>query len=434
MDILFKNVTVLTMESENDVFYDSFVGILDGKICYVGENRPQSTIKREIDGKNKVLMPSLINCHTHSPMSLLRGYSNDVKLQKWLFEDIFPAERKIDNNMAFVGALLSIAEMVASGTASMSDMYLGLPHIAEAVEQAGMKANLSNGIIHFGEEKCDFKASKEYRETIAVVKEYHLKNHPLIKADASIHGEYTSAPDTWLQVMEFAKEYSLRMHIHLSETKVEFEQCKERHKGLTPTQIFDRYRLFELPVFAAHGVYLDDRDIEILSKNKVTVVHNPISNLKLASGVSPVFRMVQNGINITLGTDGMASNNSNDLFEEIKMACLLQKAICDDPTAITAFEALEMATKNGAIAQGRERECGVIKEGFDADLIMIDFDNERLTPSYDPFSTIAYSATGQDVVLTMCKGKILYENGNFNTLDIEKVLFEVRNAKEKLKK
>ncbi|MCL2873556.1 MAG: amidohydrolase [Defluviitaleaceae bacterium] len=434
MDILFNDITAITMEKSDPVLYNAFIGVTNGKICYIGKTRPKESIVREICGKNKVIMPSLINCHTHSPMSLLRGYSNDVKLKQWLFDDIFPAERKIDYDMAYIGAQLSIAEMIASGTTSMSDMYLGLPRIAEAVSEAGIKANLSNGILHFGDERCDFKTSKEYIETIEVVKEYHLKNHPLVKADASIHGEYTSSPDVWRQVIDFAKEYNLRMHIHLSESKDEHEDCKKRHGGLTPTQVFNKYELFDLPVMAAHGIYIEDCDIEILKNKNATIVHNPISNLKLASGIAPIHKTAASGVNIALGTDGMASNNSNDLFEEIKISCLLQKAICDDPTVIPAYQAIEMATVNGAIAQGRENECGKIKQGFDADIIMIDFDNERLTPSYDPISTIAYSSTGQDVCLTMCKGKILYENREFKTVDVEKVLFEARKIQDKLKR
>ena len=434
MDILFNDITVITMEKVSPILYNAFIGISGGKICYIGKIAPESPANREICGKNKVIMPSLINCHTHSPMSLLRGYSNDVKLKQWLFDDIFPAERKIDYDMAYIGARLSIAEMIASGTTSMNDMYLGLPRIAEAVAEAGIKANLSNGILHFGDEKCDFKTSREYRDTFRIVKEYYAKNHPLIKADAGIHGEYTSNPDVWVQVIDFAKEYGLRVHIHLSESKDEHEECKKRHNGLTPTQAFNKYGLFELPVIAAHGVYIEDCDIEILADKKATIVYNPISNLKLASGIAPIHKAAQGGVNITLGTDGMASNNSNDLFEEIKIGCLLQKAINDNPTVIPAYQALEMATVNGASAQGRENECGMIKQGFDADIIMLDFDNERLTPSYDPISTIVYSATGQDVCMTMCQGKTLYENGEFKTIDIEKVLFEVRKAKEKLKR
>jgi 5-methylthioadenosine/S-adenosylhomocysteine deaminase len=434
MDILFSGITVITMQNEASIMHNAFVGILDGKICYVGQADPKEAAERIICGKNKVMMPSLINCHTHSPMSLLRGYSNDVKLKQWLFDDIFPAERRMDYDMVYTGAGLSIAEMVASGTASMSDMYLGLPRIAEAAVSAGIKANLSNGILHFGDEKCYFKASREYSDTFEIVNKYHLKKHPLIKADASIHGEYTSNPDVWAQVIEFAKEYGLRVHIHLSESKDEHEDCKKRYNGLTPTQIFDKHGLFELPVTAAHGIYIEDKDIDILAKKGATIVNNPISNLKLASGIAPIHKAAARGVNIALGTDGMASNNSNDLFEEIKTSCLLQKVICDDPTVIPAYRALEMATVGGALAQGRENECGMIKEGFDADIMMLDFDNERLTPSYDPVSTIVYSATGRDVALTMCRGNVLYENGEFKTIDIERILHETRVIRETLKR
>jgi 5-methylthioadenosine/S-adenosylhomocysteine deaminase len=427
------------MEKDNPVLHNAFLGVSGSKISYIGQSAPECVeTKRIICGKNKLIMPSLVNCHTHSPMSLLRGYSNDVKLQEWLFDNIFPAERKLDGDMIYVGASLSAAEMIASGTTMMCDMYMNLPKIAEAVSNAGMKANLSNGVTYFGSEKYDLKKSREYSETMEVIQEYNKKNHPLIKADAGIHAEYTSTPDAWVQVIDFAKEHNLRIHIHLSESRDEHEACKNRygnppHFSLSPTQIFDKYGLFDLPVIAAHGVYIEDKDIEILAQKGATIAHNPISNLKLASGIAPIHKAAQKGINITLGTDGMASNNSNDMFEEIKMSCLLQKVINDDPTVIPAYQALEMATINGALALGRGSESGVLKQGYDADIIMIDLNNERLTPSYDPVSTIVYSATGQDVVMTMCCGEVLYENGEFKTIDVEKVLFEARRVRDILR-
>ncbi len=435
MDILFKNATVVTMD-EDKVLHNALVGVKDGKIAYLEgfpaeAKKEQSTesqavpeSKRVIDCKHKVLMPGLINCHAHSPMSLLRGFAGDLNLQDWLFDHIFPAEKKMNGEDVYKGALLTIAEMIASGTVSMTDMYFSLDSVAKAVFDSGFKANLSNAAISFEPETYRYQEDKVFTETMLVLENFQKQSQGRIKAEASIHAEYTSFPGLWTQVLDFAKAHSLAMHIHLSETKFEHEQCKGKY-GLTPAQIFDKYDLFSVPVLAAHGVWLEEEDMDLLA-GRATVAHNPVSNLKLASGIAPVTRMIQKGVNVALGTDGVASNNSHDLFEEIKLASILQKAATANPTVLPAKEVLRMATINGAKAQGRDN-CGAVKLGYDADLILLDFDNERLTPCYDPISGIVYSATGQDVVLTLCQGKILYENGEHKTIDLEKLLHEVRS-------
>ncbi len=427
MDILFKNVTaVLTMSDESPVLKNVCVGVDGGKIKYVGQFNETLSASRVIDCTQKLLMPALTNCHAHTPMSILRGYANDIKLKEWLFDHIFPAEQKFTDEMVYLGATLSIAEMVASGTVAFSDMYLGLPQIARAVVETGVKASISNGVITF-DPNFDFLSCKEYKESICVLSDYHKKGDGRVRLDASIHGEYTSFDRAWHEVVEFAKQNSLHMHIHLSETKHEHEACKEKY-GMTPTEVFYKNGVFDVPVIAAHGVWLEENDMEILAKCGATVVHNPVSNLKLASGIAPVAKMVEKGVNVALGTDGVASNNTQDLFEEIKLAAILQKASCDDPTVIPAYEALKMATVNGAKAQGRGGESGIIKEGFDADIILLDLNTPSLTPIYDYPSAVTYSATGRDVCLTMCNGKVLYENGTFTTIDVEKLIFQVNNV------
>jgi 5-methylthioadenosine/S-adenosylhomocysteine deaminase len=261
------------------------------------------------------------------------------------------------------------------------------------------------------------------------LRDFHNQGDGRIKADASIHGVYTSFAPTWRQVTEFASEHRLNMHVHLSETKTEHENCIQAY-GMTPAQVFARHGVFDTPTTAAHCVWVSDEDMDILAAKGVTAAHNPYSNLKLASGVAPVKRMHEKGINVTLGTDGMASNNSHDLFEEIKLSSCLQKYAACDPTAAPALEVLKTATINGAKAQGRQNESGILQEGFDADMVLLDFDNPRQTVCHNPVLNLAYSTSGRDVVMTLCQGRVLYENGEYKTLDIEKILHDAREAQK----
>jgi 5-methylthioadenosine/S-adenosylhomocysteine deaminase len=299
---------------------------------------------------------------------------------------------------------------------------------ADAVHDAGLLANISNGIIAFDKDTYDFTKDHVYDQTTRAIEKY-AGGDGRVKIDAAIHGVYTSFPPAWEQVTDFAHKHNLQMHVHLSETQTEQETCMANF-GTTPTQMFNRYGVFDVPTTAAHAVWVTNEDMAILAEKGVTVAHNPISNLKLASGLAPVQKIKNAGVNVALGTDGVASNNSHDLFEELKMASLLQKYATGDPTAMPAFEALAMATVNGAKAQGRGHESGMIKVGYDADVLLMDFDNPRQTLCYDPVLNLAYSTSGRDVEMTICRGKVLYEKGEFMTIDIEKTLYDARKAKE----
>ena len=416
------------MDGHDPIKKNIDVGITGQKITYMeptNEIAPPS--KRIVDGTNKVLMPGLYNCHTHAAMTLFRGYANDRALEDWLFNYIFPAEQKLTASLTHTGTMLAIAEMIASGTIAFSDMYFFMDEVAKAADEAGVLANVSNAVIGLDKDNYDFYKDNVYSQSINALEQFHKKGDKRIKIDASIHGVYTSFAPAWEQVMDFASSNNLGLHIHLSETKTEHENCIKTY-GMTPTQIFDRHGLFEFPTLAAHGVWVSDEDIAILSKKGVNISHNPISNLKLASGLAPVDKMQKKGVNVAIGTDGMAANNSHDLFEEIKMASLLQKYALSDPTATPAYKALEMATVYGAKAQGRDQESGRIKLGYDADIIMLDFDNVRQTACYDPTLNLAYTTTGRDVEMTLCRGKILYEKGEYKTIDIEKLLHKARQA------
>ena len=425
MELLFQNVTAVTMQKDNPVIQNAHVGIKNGCITYISNNPPAATASRTIDGTGKILIPGLYNCHTHIPMSLLRGFANDLALEEWLFNHIFPVEQKIKGipSAVYTGAMLSIAEMIASGTIAFNEMYFGLPEIAKAVETSGVKANLSNGPITFDPDGYDYSKQNDCTETMHILENYHKAPHGRIKAEAAIHCAYTSHPTAWRQVADFAQKHQLSMHVHLSETITEHNKSLAQF-DLTPAQAFSQYGIFDAPTIAAHACWVSEDDIEILARHDVTVAHNPVSNLKLASGVAPIIAMREKGINIALGTDGMASNNTHDLFEEIKIASILQKCANEDSTALPAFQVLEMATANGAKAQGRQG--GIIKEGYDADLVLLDFNNPRQTPCFDPLISLAYSTTGRDVVMTLCQGRVLYENGEYTTIDIEQIQHEAK--------
>lgn len=425
MEILFKNATVVTVDDENFLIENAFLGIDDGKIVYLSQKEPKISAKREIDATGKVLMPGLINSHTHIPMSVLRGYADDFALHEWLYENIFPAEAKLDAKCVEIGAKIAIAELLSTGTTSITDMYFCEPTVAEVVKNTGIRANLCNATLFFGE-KYDNLEDNAYKEFEVLLEKYHNCDNGRIKIDAGIHGEYTTNKDVWEFWRDTAKKNNLNIHIHVSESEKEHIECKERHNGLTPVQVFEKYGVVECQTNMAHCVHIEECDMEIMAKNNATAVHNPISNLKLGSGIANISKMLEKGVNVALGTDSVASNNTHDLFEEMKMSALLAKGTTKNPQVVSAKQAIKMATINGAKAQNREN-LGKLIEGFCADIIMIDFENIAHMPTYDVLSAIVYNTTGSDVVLTMVDGKILYENGEFSTIDVKDSKNQLQN-------
>ena len=419
MDTLIKNALIVTMDPENRILPNAYVGITGGKIAYIGAEAPADLPDNMTDASGCAVLPGLINAHTHLPMTLLRGYADDYDLQTWLNDYIFPKEARFDAESIYFAALLGLAEAVASGTTSVSDMYDFCGEIAQAAADAGVKANISRGILAF-EPDFDFKTSKAGQESRQLYETWHGYDSGRIKIDMSIHAEYTSYPAVWRQVAGYAAEKGLGLHLHLSETKKEHDECVRRY-GLTPAQVLKREGVFEVPVNCAHCVYITEEDMEILRLHNASAVHNPVSNLKLASGVADVPGMLKRGVNVALGTDGTASNNSMDLFEEIKLSAILHKENTKDPKAINAHAALTLATANGARAQGRGKECGMLVPGMDADLILVDFTRPHMFPCHNAVSNLVYSARGSDVTLTMVRGKTLYKDGEFLTIDLERV-------------
>jgi 5-methylthioadenosine/S-adenosylhomocysteine deaminase len=426
MDLLFDNIVVITMNDEKPVLFHGYVGIDGHKVSYIGEAPPGEKAARVVSGSRRLLMPGLINTHSHLPMTLLRGYADDFRLQEWLFTRILPAESRMDERSVASGAMLGLAESIRFGIVSSSDMYFHLPEIAKAVLESGVKANITNAVLSLDMEKFDFENDRGTLEVLECLKDFKGKGNGRLIVEAGIHAEYTTGPEAWRKSVAFAEENNLNFQIHLSETETEHNECVKRY-GKTPTEILHEYRVFSRKTTAAHCCWITENDMDILASNGVTAAHCPISNLKLSAGIAPVMKMRTHGLNVALGTDGACSNNNHDLFEEIKTAALLQKNLTGDPAVLPAYEALKLATVNGAIGQGRENECGKIAVGCDADLIMLNLDAPHLFPLNEPCAAVAYAAKGSDVCLTMVQGRILYENGDFKTIDIEKVRYDVEN-------
>ncbi len=424
MSILFTNVTAVTMDPAQPVIQNACVAVEGNKISFVGTQRPAGEFDRVIDGKGQALMPGLVNAHTHVAMSLLRGYGGGHDLHHWLNDYIFPAEAKLDARCVAAGTALGLAEMIASGTTCLNDMYMFIDTVAQTAFDAGISANLSCGTTWFeAPEKFSPELCADCGNQIRLADSWHGAGDGQIKVDASIHAEYTSCPPVWEWTADFAARRGLGMHVHVSETRAEHEKCLEKY-GKTPVALFDQYGIWERGGSAAHCVWVSDTDMELMARKGVSAIHNPASNLKLASGVARVPRMLRAGVNVALGTDGVASNNSHDMFEEIKLAAILHKGVSGDPVAVSAWEALSMATVNGARALGRD--TGVIAPGKTADLILVDLSAPNMTPCHDVLENLAFSARGSDVTMNMARGKVIYEKGEFFTLDLEKIRAEVQ--------
>lgn len=420
LDTLIKNVTAVTMDDERHIYNNAYIAIKDGKITYVGMEAPQEQAQKVIDGRGMIAMPGLVNTHSHAAMSLMRGYADDYVLQEWLNDHVFPIEGKLVGDDVYWAMLWTQAEMLATGTIAYTDMYMHLPKMAEAAVDGGLYANISNGAMCFNPAGYCFDTDGVTAQNREVLERFHQADNGRVKLDVSIHAEYTSFPGLWQDFSAYAAENDLNMHIHLSETRSEHENCIAKY-GKTPAAILAENGVLNTRTTAAHCVWVSEEDMDLLREKQVTVAHNPVSNLKLASGIAPVARMLEKGVNVALGTDGVCSNNNHDLFEEIKLAALLQKGVSGDPRVIPAQQTLYMATRAGAFAQGREQEIGQLKVGLDASLILVDTAKPGLYPVHNPVSTLAYSARGGDVYLTMIRGKVLYENGLYTALDMERI-------------
>lgn len=428
MKTIIKNATVLTMNTQRDILKNTDVLIENGRIAGLGRDLADEQANT-VDGTDKLVMPGLVNGHCHVPMTLLRNYADDINLQDWLFNYIFPAEDKFSGQDVHWGALVGIMEMLATGTTCFADMYFFMDDIAAAVEQSGIRAQLSKGQTN-NATGVDFSSDKSMLDSIGFINQWHGAANGRITAAMAPHAVYTCSPDYIRAIKENAEKFGVPIHVHVDETRIEHEDCLKQY-GKTPTRHLYDLGLFDLNAIAAHCVWVTDEDIELLKEKHISVIHNPSSNLKLASGIAPIPGMQKKGLNLALGTDGASSNNNLNLWEEIHLAAILHKGATLDPLLLKAMEVLEMATVNGAHALGL-KDVGSIEAGKKADLIMVDLKKPHLKPLHKIESALVYSAQGSDVCLTMVDGRVLYEKGEFKTIDAEKVYYQLDKLFSKL--
>ncbi len=400
-----------------------FVVVEGSRIAYIGDARPEGAFTRIVGGSGRLLIPGLYNCHTHLPMTLFRGYGEDLPLDRWLNDRIWPAEELLTDESVYNATLFTLAESLKNGIVSVSDMYFFCDSIARAVCDAGIKANISRSVLSF-DPNADMSQDERIRESADLYEKWNGAQDGRIRIELSLHAEYTNTMNSARYVAAMAKDLHTGLHIHLSETKKEHEECIARH-GMTPAAFFAAAGAFDVPVNAAHCVWVTDEDIALMSEKGVSVSHNPASNLKLGSGIMPLDRLLGAGVNVALGTDSNASNNTQDILKELYLAALLTKGTTGLPDRIRGEQLVKLATENGAKLQGRA-DCGRIEAGCRADLTVLETGTLNTFPVYDPVFTLLYSANSSNVKMTMVDGEILYDDGEFPKMDIERVCYNMR--------
>ena len=455
MKILFTNCEIL-QRNINGKYYSihGFLGVDGEYIDYIGENKPSNKYDLEKDMSGKLLMPGLINAHCHTPMTLLRGVGGGQSLQSWLNNCIFPIEAKMTPYDIEVGTRLAVAEMLRGGTTQVSEMYDFPYSSAKVFAETGMKANLCRTGLCF-DASLQMKDWPRFNEVIDVAKilsldkpgndelfnEINCKTLPdymkkaaksgQVKGDLSVHSEYLSTSIFVKEMSKYANTTNYYRQVHASENKQEVEDCLAR-QGTTPIMyLYNNGFLNGGHTYIAHCVHATDEELEVMKKTGTTLVHNPTSNMKLGSGIARISEALRLGVNVALGTDGCASNNNLDMFEEMHLAALLQSGFNNDPTAASSHQVIDMATINGARALGRP-DTGLLEVKYKADVIALDLSSPHLFPNHDIAELIVYSAHASDVCLTMVDGKILYEDGKYTTLDLDKIKQEANKVIEHL--
>ena len=427
MDTLIANVTAVTMNPKMEVLFGAYIGIEGGKIVSVSRQAPKEPPQTVIDGTGMVAMPGLVNCHTHLASSVLRSYTDDLGNAQAL-EALLKKEAKMDSRCARAAALLSIAECLRFGVTSVSDLYYYPDATAKAVAESGIKANLALSSYRFIDqnEEFDFDTDEQCKELVRLTEKWNGFDEGRIKIDAGIYAEYTSNYKLWEGLVGYASEQGLGLQLHLAQTPGEVEGCLDR-TGMNPGELLNCHGLFNVPVTAAGCGYLEPVERKILGRKKVTAVALPLSAAKSGMDCAHILDCVQAGMNVALGTDGAVEAGNLDMFEVMRGAALAERSRRRDASAMPSSAALMMATVCGAQAQGRSKECGMLQAGMDADLILVDFTAPHLMPCHNVLNGLVFSAKGGDVAMTMVRGKILYQNGKFPTIDLSKVVEELVN-------
>lgn len=423
MNILIENVKILTM-ADGEVIKNGNIYIENEKIKKITSDKIDFSYDKKIDGKNYLAMPGFVNAHTHVGMSLFRNFSDDVELMTWLNEKIWPLEDKLIEQDVYWASLLSHAEMIMTGTTSFADMYYFEEQTIKALEKSKMRAQISRGLT------LEDKNYKKIEENIDLFKKYENSQDVRINIAFGPHAVYTTDKNYLKEINKYAKKYKMPIHIHLSETKTENIDCMKRFNQ-SPTEVFEECGIFENKTIAAHGVYLSDKDLDILSKYDVSVVHNPSSNLKLSSGFLDCTRVINKKINLAMGTDSSASNNNLSMIKEISLTSLVSKY--NNPQNLKAYDVLKMATINGAKALGLDDKIGTLEEGKLADIILIDLNNPNHTPQNNLISSLPYSTFDKDVSYVIINGDLVYDDKKFVYLNEEEIIKNAEKSFEKLR-
>jgi 5-methylthioadenosine/S-adenosylhomocysteine deaminase len=417
-DLLIQNGTVLTMDRHNTVIEDGCVCVHGDQITHVGKRPMKSHALRTIDARGGLILPGLVNGHTHAAMTLFRGLADDLPLMQWLNDYIFRVEEKMDGDFVYVGTLLACAEMILSGTTTFCDMYLFENETATAASQAGMRCLVGEVLYDFPSPNYG-TIEKGFEYTESLIDKW--KQHPLVNIAVEPHSLFTCSPELLKQASHLALRHDIPLILHLAETADEVRQIRARY-GKGPVDHLSSLGLLGAHLIADHCVHLDLSDLKTLARHGVKVIHNPESNMKLASGIAPVVEMLTCGITVGLGTDGCASNNNLDLFAEMDTLAKLHKIRTMDTTVMDAVTALRMATIEGARALGMHEEVGSLEAGKKADIIVIDLNRPHLTPLYNPFSQIVYAARGSDVSHTIINGRLVMAQRNLLSIDLVELL------------
>lgn len=411
MGIVLKDILAILPNGEKDEVKKTSIYIESNRIAAIGEEPEGFLAEKVIDGQDRLVIPGLINCHTHSYMAFMRNIADDLSFMDWLFGTIDPIEQQMTDEDTYWGACLAIIEMIKSGTTCFNDMQMNIHQTTRAVKESGMRAVISRGLIGSGHDEAgQMRLRQAYEERDAA------KDCDRLSFMLGPHAPYTCDDGFMRVVSEEAKKNGMRIHVHLSESVSEIEQIREKY-GMTPIEMADRNGLFDVPAIAAHCVQATDEDIAILKGKKVSVVTNPASNMKLGNGFAPIGKMLEMGVNVCLGTDGAASNNSLNMFRELGLLTLIHKGVNKTPQCISAREGFRIATINGARALGLEEETGSIEAGKKADLAILDLNTPSLTPRNNLIAGLSYSANGSEVETVIIDGKIVMENRKVLTMD-----------------
>ena len=421
MNLYLKNVWIVTVNETFDVIPHGAVAVEGDTITYAGPMDgfvpdPKKVWKVRDGQDKKFVMPGFVNGHTHLPMSLFRGSADNLPLQTWLDERIFPMEAKHTKETMYWGALLALAELTRCGVTTVNDMYTSVWEITAAMRQSGHRGIVANGLIGVSPEH-----DVQLREIVEAATVF--RNDPMIRIAIGPHAEYTEKDHSLTRALETALDLGLPLHIHASETKKEHEECKQRHGGMTPVAYLNSLGFFQTKVLLAHCVWAENSDLDLIRAGSGSVLHCPCSNMKLGSGFAPVPEMIAKGLSVALATDGAASNNNLDMWEEMRVAALIHKGYTHDAACVSAKEALYLATRGGARALGYE-DVGSIEAGMKADLLLVNMDNPAWYPRTDLTNHIVYSGNSRDIEMTVIGGEVAWERGSFERLDAERIYYE----------